>query len=241
MILENRSIYAVDIGTTQNRRSSGVAFAWAAEGRAASEKGMACSSDIEQLTVEVGRDLLAGRSVALGLESPLFIPVPDDPARLSCGREGDGDRSWAAPAGLAVTTLGVHQSAWILRRLAQQFSGSVQLTLDYHLWPPREERPILLLWEAFVSGPAHRDHARDAATAAAYFLANERSLGSVAIGRAETPISLIGAAALWSGWSQDLNLLHTTTLVLRPPVSFEGDLYRVNQSIEGLVDATARR
>ncbi len=224
MILENRSIYAVDIGTTRNGRAGGPAFAWASVGKDPIENGVACSSDIEQLVLEIGRDLLASRSVALGLESPLFIPVPDDPTRLSCGREGESDRSWAAPAGLAVTTLGVHQSAWILRRLAQQFSCSVRLTLDYHLWPPRDGTPILLLWEAFVSGAAHREHARDAASAATYFLANEGSLEAVTAGQAETPISLIGAAALWSGWSQDLNLLHTGTLVLRPPVCFEGKL-----------------
>jgi hypothetical protein len=228
VILENRSIYAVDVGTTRNGRAGGPAFAWACVGKAPLGNGVACSSAIEQLAVEIERDLLAGRSVALGFESPLFIPVPADPTRLSSGREGDGARSWSAPAGLAVTTLGVHQSAWILRRLSQQLSGAVRFTLDYHLWPPKDRTPTLLLWEAFVSGKAHREHARDAASAATYFLANEGDLEAVAIGRSETPISLIGAVALWSGWSRDFDLLHTGTLVLRPPVSFEGELLPCN-------------
>jgi hypothetical protein len=220
----NRNIYAVDIGSTQNGRSGEPAFAWASVGKSPVEKGVFCSSNIERLTLEIERDLFAGCSVALGLESPLFIPVPEDPTGLSCGREGDGNRSWAASAGLAVATLGIHQAAWILRRLARQLSGTVKFTLDYHLWPPRDGTTILLLWEAFVSGVAHREHTRDAASAATYFLTNESNLGAVAIGRAETPISLIGAVALWSGWSQDLELLHAGALVLRPPVCFEGEL-----------------
>jgi hypothetical protein len=84
---------------------------------------------------------------------------------------------------------------------------------------------VLFLWEAFVSGNAHdEDHRRDAASAATYFLTHEENLSAKAACRADNPISLIGAAALWAGWSEDLSLLHDEVLVLKPPQAFEGEL-----------------
>ena len=230
MTLGNRRIYAVDVGTTRPEGADGPAFAWASVGEIPTERGVLSSTDIVLLVSEVEKDLRNGHSVALGFESPLFIPVPTDPTRLSHGREGEGNRSWAAPPGLAVTALGVHQAAWILRRL-KHLSDSVQLTFNYHLWPPGDGALRLLLWEAFVSREAHREHLRDAASAATYFLANEANLQAVAIGQAETPISLIGAVALWAGWSQDLELLHTEALVLQPPHCFEGELLTCNPGL----------
>jgi hypothetical protein len=84
------------------------------------------------------------------------------------------------------------------------------------------------LWEAFVSGNAHDDdHRRDAASAVAYFLEHEANLSDKSACRAEDPISLIGAAALWAGWSKDLSLLHAEVLVLKPHQAFEGELCSV--------------
>jgi hypothetical protein len=226
--LTNRSIYAVDIGSTLTDRNGNQAFAWASVGKTPLEEGVRCSSDINILAKEINHDLLEGYSVALGFEAPLFIPVPTDSERLSRGRDGDGDRSWSAQAGASVATLGLHQSAWLLRYLAKSCSGLTRLLLDYRLWLSRDGAPVLLLWEAFVSGEARdEDHKRDAASAATYFLAHEANLSSKAACRADNPISLIGSAALWAGWSRDLNLLHAEVLVLKPPQRFEGKLCSV--------------
>jgi hypothetical protein len=220
-------VYAVDIGSTRTSPNGQPAFAWASVGKTPLEQGVRCSSDIEILAREIEEDFLAGYSVALGFEAPLFIPVPTDSKDLSRGREGDGNRSWAAPAGAAVATLGLHQSAWLLRRLVTVCSG-VPLLLDYRLWLKRGDAPVLLLWEAFVSGEAHNeDHRRDAASAATYFLAHESDLAAKTACRAENPISLIGSASLWAGLSRDLSLLHSEVLVLKPPECFGGKLCSV--------------
>lgn len=223
--MSNRSIYALDIGSTLPSRSGEYAFAWACVGKTPIEEGVRCSSDINLLAEEIERDLLAGYSVALGFEAPLFIPVPSDSGHLSRGREGDGNRAWAVSAGASVATLGLHQSAWLLRRLASSCFDSTRLLLDCTLWLSRDDAPVLFLWEAFVSGRAHdKDHRRDAATAASYFLEHETDLSAKTACKAENPLSLIGAATLWAGWSQDLSLLHTEVLVLKPSQRFEGKL-----------------
>ena len=173
-------------------------------------------------------DIEVGYSVSLGFESHLFIPIPENPEELSKKREGEGDRSWSAPPGAAVTTLGIHQSAWILKRLRKSSSGKCKFTLDWKCWPPTSHQHILFCWEAFVSGKdAHStDDMRDAATAVVFFFENERKLVNAVT--VEKPISLIGAVALWSGWTNDLKYLHDkTTLVLKPNAIFEGDIQKL--------------
>ena len=74
---------------------------------------------------------------------------------------------------------------------------------------------MLFCWEAFVSGRAHSDtHVYDAATAATCFSLNERNLAQANAVTAERPLSLIGTVALWSGWTDDLAILHNSTLVI---------------------------
>jgi hypothetical protein len=92
-----------------------------------------------------------------------------------------------------------------------------------------EPSGILLLWEAFVSGPGHakdvnghgmNEHVQDAATAAVAFRDWWPTLSkSSSAVSAEDPIATIGAAALWSGWSQDIELLSHSPLVLWPIAS----------------------
>jgi hypothetical protein len=72
----------------------------------------------------------------------------------------------------------------------------------------------LLIWEAFVSAAAkgHSD-IDDARIAVKAF---ERALPNPATEvTTDRPLSLAGAAALWSGWVADLGALHTPTLVIR--------------------------
>jgi hypothetical protein len=107
------------------------------------------------------------KSIALGFECPLFMPVPPCADDLSKGRQGEGARAMFAQAGAAVNTLGVHQAAWILRKIHQSGAGSYQFTTDFSKWPPSQDGQILLCWEAFVSSNAYSgDNVRDATTAA---------------------------------------------------------------------------
>jgi len=183
------------------------------------------SSFINKLVQEMESDIRQGCSIALGFEAPLFIPVPENVEHLSKSREGDGNRSWSAPSGAGVTTLGVHQSAWILRSLYKSSSHACDFTLDWQQqWPPSGHRPVLFCWEAFVSGAAHSElHLMDAATAVYFFYTHEMKLqGAREPVHAEKPISMIGSVALWSGWVSDLRFLHESTLVIKPKEPFRG-------------------
>ncbi len=226
-----RVIYTCDIGSTRHSKKKGApAFAWA---RLLPNEGIKLvqgSSDIQLLIRRLELDIKEGYNVALGFEAPLFIPIPEDSKDLSKGRDGDGNRSFAAPVGLSVCTLGIHQSAWILKRLYETSSCKCDFTLDWQCWPPSGHRPVLFCWEAFVSGGAHsNEHRRDAATAVVFFFDNEQNLQKANAVSAKNPISLIGAVAIWSGWTSDLDYLHyRSTLVLKPNSVFEGEIQAVS-------------
>jgi hypothetical protein len=219
-----RVVYACDVGSTRTdgRLRPQPSFGWARADRADDITG---GRSISCLVKAVAQDLSLGRSVALGFEAPLFIPIPRGAENLCRGRTSEGSRSFAAQAGLAAAALGLHQAAWVLaalrdaphpHRFAQRASE----------WP--SDVATLFCWEAFVSGPAHsEDHVRDAATAVASFLAAEADLSATTIVHAERPLSLIGAAALWSGWARNADALHSETAVIRPGAPYAGAIRMV--------------
>lgn len=210
-----RVIYAIDIGSTRSHRTRGVSFAWARIYADKPDDVVVCQY-IERLTTAIRSDIQTGFSVSLGFEAPLFIPVPSAATDLSRARCGEGNRSWSAPAGLAVASLAVHQVAWLLKNLADLKRADL-LSTNIDDWPPKNDRQILYCWEAFVSGKAHsKDHLRDAATAAKYFLDHENVLLSMNAVSADSSLSLFHAAAIWAGWLDDVQSLSTKLLVLRP-------------------------
>jgi hypothetical protein len=218
----SRAVYAVDIGSTRCEAGQTPNFAWARVDPS-DPSSVLGSSDIEKLADQIIRDLQAGQSVALGFEAPLFIPVPVESSALCHGRENERSRSFAAPAGLAVATLGLHQAAWILRRIADSCGDSIQFEIGAGSWPPSKSHPVLFCWEAFVSDKAHgATHVQDAATAAMAFLSAESNLAGATTITAERPLSLIAAAALWSGLATDSAVLHQPTVVIRPDEPFAG-------------------
>src|ERR1700686_2387506 len=222
----SRAIYAVDVGSTRCDKGQEPNFAWARVDPDIANSVIA-SCDIQHLANRVIGDLQCHRSVALGFEAPLFIPVPIDARTLCHGRENEGGRSFAAPAGLAVTTLGLHQAAWILRTIAECCGNSVKFETDAAAWPPSENQRFVFCWEAFVSGSAHSaTHVQDAATAAMAFLEAEHDLRAATTINAECPRSLIGAAALWSGLATDRKILHQATVVIRPAEPFRGKILK---------------
>ena len=209
-------VYACDIGSVK----SGT-FAWARNDSL--DSAPAASVDIDDLIAAVTRDVKKGLPIAIGFEAPLFLPVPDDSSQLNSGRTGETSRSMFAPAGAAVTTLGVHESAWIFKRLRAALPADISLTFD---WTTSDYKPKeIFIWEAFVSSTVHSDtHERDAATAVQYFLANIANLDSVNAVTCSNPLSLISAAALWSGWITDIGALHIPCLVLRPTEPYTGSI-----------------
>ena len=159
---ERRRIYAVDVGTTLPDKHGQPRFGWACVDPELPE-GISGSSSIELLSARLVEDLTAGHSIALGFEAPLFIPVPNASSDLSRGRKNEGSPSWAAPPGLTVASLGLHQAAWILRSIAGGCVSPVDFRLAPTAWPPTTRATTLFCWEAFVSGAAHSSsHIQDA-------------------------------------------------------------------------------
>jgi hypothetical protein len=212
-----RRVYACDVGST---KSSNFGLARVAPDRPSEVVG---SCSIDELLTSLKTDLCAGMSVALGFEAPLFIPVPEASGDLSRARAGEADRAFSVPAGLTVTALGMHQAAWILRALRNKPSTQTRFTLDWRHWPPPDSSQTLLCWEAFVVGAAHsKAHVQDAATAAYEFTAMENRLDEANKVQCKPTICLIGAVALWSGWTDDLNVMHVPCLVIKPSTRFDG-------------------
>ena len=218
-------VYACDVGSTIQGR-----FAWKRSGLSV-EKRHCEQSSIQSLVECLKRDLEEGYSIALRFESPLFIPVPALASHLSMSREGDSNRSWSAPAGAAVATLGLHQAAWILKEIRVE---RVRFTVAAIDWPPTGNEQVLFCWEAFVSGSEkascelhpndpdkHCDkclllHEGDAAIAAAAFQAAFEGDKRATAVKADSSISLIGAAALWSGWATNVQILREQPFVVKP-------------------------
>lgn len=214
-----RAIYTCDIGGIRSGN-----FGWA---RCVPEEkaNLIGSTDISRLIDCLQKDMENLMSIALGFECPLFIPVPISENDLCRGRQGEGSRSLFAQAGATVTTLGVHQAAWILRKIHPYGTNHFEFTTDLSKWPPSDDHQVLFCWEAFVSGIAHsRSHTRDAATATMFFLHNEMHLGVVNAVTTELPFSLIQAVALWAGWSTNMAELHGSTLVIKPDKPYEGKI-----------------
>jgi hypothetical protein len=122
--------------------------------------------------------------------------------------------AWSASAGVAVLATGLTQAAWVLSNV-RRATGAPAATL-YLEWEPFEQAPgTLLVWEAFVTrkakGTSHIEDARFGAEAFVRALPDPRQASTITT---ERPLSLAGAAAIWSGWLTDLRPLHTPTLVI---------------------------
>jgi hypothetical protein len=190
--MSTRVIYAFDVGGSGN-------FGWARRDPLDPDN-MVGSGDITQLVDYLIRDARQGKSIALGVEAPCFIPVPWDKSNLNERRQGEDRYPWSAQAGAIAAIIGVHQTAWVLRELHGGFGGTHQFTTDWSLWPG-SNRPILLLWEAFVCNSAKakpRDDVQDAATAVHEFAQHEDELAEINAVTCFPRICFTHAAALWS-------------------------------------------
>jgi hypothetical protein len=213
----NVVIYCADIGSVPRNR-----FGWARGDPAAAEiERHRGGTEIVGLVDAVAVDLEAGRAVAFGFECPLFVPVPEAPLRLGTARIGEANRSWSAGAGASALASGIVEIAWILRELRRRLPVATAY-LDWHAFTAAGNG--LFLWEAFVSaGAKATTHVDDATVAVAAFgeaLPDPIAANAVA---AERPLSLLGAALVWSGWSEDGDLLHAPCLVIKatPPAALQ--------------------
>jgi len=213
----NVVIYCADIGSVPRNR-----FGWARSDPTAAEiERHRGGTEIVDLVEAVALDLGVDRAVAFGFESPLFVPVPEESLRLGTARPGEANRSWSAGAGASALVTGIVEIAWILSELRRRLpAASAYLDWDEFTAAGRG----LFLWEAFVSaGAKATTHVDDAVVAVAAF---SEALPEPIIANAvtaERPLSLLGAALVWSGWSDDGDLLHAPCLVIKatPPTGLQ--------------------
>lgn len=208
-------VYAIDVGSTKKG-----AFAWA---QARSTGDISVSTSIARLVESLESALRGSDQVSLGIEAPLYMPIPANEDALSSGRSGEGSRSMFAPAGSAVCVLGVHQLSWILARI----QPCRVATFDPRYWRAAPSTS-LLIWEAFVSGSAHSDdHRRDAATAVHAFLRAAGTLRSD-LPDDDTPVlNLAGAALLRLGWNSEVCVLRERCVVIKPDRPLSAPLHDV--------------
>lgn len=179
--------YCIDVGSI-----AGGNFGWA---RITDEQrgAEAVHGDVaEQLRNQLRRDVVDPAShVSIGFESPLFVPLRDQPRRLTAARGRFEHSSFAGGPGSAVLVTGLVQLAYVLEGLQSAVATSQSVFA-------REPSERLFVWEAFVSGSAdpapncaggrHTPHACDAiaaATAAHSWLTGDRPEWARVVGPSE--------------------------------------------------------
>ena len=209
MSLDSLVVYCADIGSV-----TGGNFAWASASTGPNSR-LSTDTNIRRLVTHVAHDLKCEKKVALGFECPLWVPVACDPRELTSARCGEGNHPWSAGAGATSLAAGLTETAWILSGIRRELQH-VKAFLDWSQF--RAAKNGLFLWEAMVTGENRTgSHEGDAAAAACAFIkaTNEHCLTS-AVTSPHKVRSLIGAALLWAGWSNDLQLLRTPCVVIRP-------------------------
>ena len=194
-------IAAVDIGSPMAGR-----LGWAVLPNSQTGK------DIDELVDLLSNGLKVG-PVALGFESPLWVPMRSEVMRLTKARDGEGSRSWSAGAGTGVLATGLAVIPYILTKLRSSVPDAVG-TLNFKR-PPTGPLNVLF-WEAFVSsqdkGESHED---DAMIAARAFQRAITDLPAAQKLRPEPCLNLLGAMLLRTDWVSDLSILQADTLVVR--------------------------
>ena len=218
MNAEGLAIYCADIGSIKRDN-----FGWAVVHGDRQRGG----KEIGELVDDVVGSLAAGIKVALGFECPLWVPVPGDPSGLTAGRVVDGNKPWSAGAGASALATGLTETGWILRDIRRRLrDGGVSPPSTHLDWQDFTGTDMgIFLWEAFVTGEAKATgtdadkggHVADALTACREFASRLPDPGTGSPCEPGHAVrSLIGAAVLWSGWSEDLGLLRARCLVVKP-------------------------
>jgi hypothetical protein len=186
-------VFCADVGSVKSGN-----FGWArseAEGGSMADHDASRPADLAEAVVH---ELRSGRPVALGFECPLFVPVPSLDTGFGAARPGEGNRAWSAGAGSGALTTGLVQMAWVLAAV-RAHCPEERLHLEWQ--PFAANGQGLLVWEAFVSasakGTSHVDDATIGVAAFSRALPDPRIASTMT---AERPLSLVGAAAVWSGW-----------------------------------------
>jgi hypothetical protein len=201
-------VFCADIGSIENDN-----FWWARRLPGDDEEEHQ-PGEIAALARAISLTLRAGRPVALGLEMPLFAPVPEEFAKLGKARPCDlGAPAWSSAIGASVMATGMVQLAWVLRNVRRD-NPDAQLFLRWDEFA--ESRSGLLIWEAFVTRDAKGDdHEEDAKNGLEAFCAQLPDAGDANAEETEAPFSLAAAVAIWADWDVKADNLARPTVLVR--------------------------
>lgn len=210
---EATTIAAVDVGSVRNGK-----FGWFTRSPLNTHQGVHPDGLLEILTSELD----AGRSLALGFECPLYLPLPAAADDLGRARNGEGNRAWSAGAGSGALTTGTQQMTWVFCALGDRYGTDLRPTFAWG--DVSDGRSRLMIWEAFVTGTAKtmdRDdpagHVADARSAVDEF---DRRVAEGPLMSDCDPepniVCLAGAALLRAGLSENRDLLRRAPAVIRP-------------------------
>lgn len=201
-------IYCADIGSVAKGN-----FGWARLNCAETPTCLV-GQDIRDFADNIADDLNSSIPVALGFECPLFIPVSDDPEQLTSARKGEGNRAWSAGAGAGSLVTGLSETVWILTRIQHKILTDIPIHFRWSSF--RQSNIGLFLWEAFVTGSSKANtHIGDAELAVNQFYKYLHDPETHNAIKSSNVRSLIGAALLQSGLTEDLSLLNKPCLVIR--------------------------
>lgn len=160
-----------------------------------------------------------GGPMVLGFEAPMYVPAGRQVQALLKARPGEGSRAWSVAAGATATAIALAVVPWILDSL----QAAVPHAVAWQDWTRLPRVPgEILVYEAFVSGGPSDGHiadARAAAVATRDVMANPLPESML---QTEACMSLLGAALLHSGLSDDILELRRQCLVVRAAKTVTG-------------------
>ncbi len=205
MFLKNLAIFCADIGSIKTGK-----FGWAA---ALPDRANIEGHSIQDFAEHISNEIRTEAKVALGFECPLFVPMRREPREVNGARNGEGNRSWSAGAGTGALATGLVEVLWVMNEINTLLGTAPQAEFG---WPEFIGSESVFLWEAFVTstakGAGHSDDAQIAVDCFAESLPDPWAANAV---QEETVLSLVGAAALRAGWSDDIEILSKPCVVIK--------------------------
>lgn len=203
--MNNLALFCADIGSIKRKQ-----FGWACMIPSGEE---ITGTSIEEFAAQIAKQYESEAKVAVGFECPLFVPARKNSVEVNSARNGEGNRSWSAGAGTAALATGLVEVLWVMNEVSRLLGKSPTAAFK---WSTFLETKSILLWEAFISsGAKGSGHVHDAQIAVARFLASLPEPPSANAIIEESVLSLVGAAALRSGWSNEIKVLSEPCLVIK--------------------------
>ena len=228
MTKEDYIHYCIDIGSVNKSR-----FAWARLDSRSQNK-LIVGNCINEICEKINEDLKKNIPLTIGIEAPLFIPVPFDNTFLGKARQNEGNRAWSAGAGSAVAILGLQQVAFILKMIMIE-NYSIETSWKEFC---KQKQKKIFFWEAFVTGENKtreeiEPHIRDSISAVIEIhhritgLKKDEDLASdINVLEEEEVLSLFGAAVIFAS-KKNYEGIKSPLTVIRPTVP-HGDDYDIS-------------